>query len=68
MQNNYNTENEKIKRIREKTLVIGVDIAKDAHYARVLNWRRIEVAKGINFGNTKVDSGDGSSGRTVPMS
>ena len=39
MQKNYNTQNEKIKRIREKTLVIGVDIAKDNHYARVLNWR-----------------------------
>jgi len=53
MQKNYNMQNEKIKRIREKTLVIGVDIAKDNHYARVLNWRKIEVAKGINFGNTK---------------
>jgi len=29
MQKNYDTENEKIKRIKEKTLVIGVDIAKD---------------------------------------
>ena len=50
---NYTTQNEKIERISEKTLVIGVDIAKDRHYAQVVNWRKQEVRKGLGFNNRK---------------
>jgi transposase len=46
-------QDEKIKRVKERTLVVGVDIAKEWHYARVLNWRKIEIEKGIKFANTK---------------
>jgi transposase len=53
MLKNYTTQNEKIERISEKTLVIGVDIAKDSHYAQVVNWRKQEVRKGLSFQNRK---------------
>lgn len=49
MYQNYTTQNEKIERISEKTLVIGVDIAKDRHYAQVVNWRKQAVRKGLGF-------------------
>jgi len=53
MYQNYITQNEKIERISDKTLVIGVDIAKDSHYAQVINWRKQEVRKGLSFQNRK---------------
>ena len=53
MYQNYTTQNEKIERISEKTLVIGVDIAKDKHYAQVVNWRKQAVRKGLGFKNKK---------------
>lgn len=53
MYRNYNTQREKIERISEKTLVIGVDIAKDKHYAQVVNWRKQAVRKGLGFKNKK---------------
>jgi transposase len=53
MLKNYTTQNEKIERISEKALVIGVDIAKDSHYAQVVNWRKQEVRKGLRFKNKK---------------
>lgn len=42
-------QNFKIMQITDKTLVIGVDIAKKVHYARAFDWRGIEVDKTINF-------------------
>ena len=53
MRKNYTTQNEKIERISDKTLVIGVDIAKDRHYAQVVNWRKQEVRKGLSLDNRK---------------
>jgi transposase len=44
-------QNEKILQVTEKTLVVGVDIAKELHYARVFNYRRIELDKVISFRN-----------------
>jgi len=44
----YN-QNFKISQITDKTLVIGVDIAKKVHYARAFNWRGIELDKVIKF-------------------
>jgi len=46
----YN-QNKKIMQVTETTLVIGVDIAKHKHYARALNYRGIELGKGIEFEN-----------------
>jgi len=48
---NY-TQNEKIMSITEKTLVIGIDIAKQVQYARAFNYRGVEVGKVNPFENT----------------
>lgn len=42
-------QNFKIMQITDRTLVIGVDIAKKVHFARAFDWRGIEVAKTFNF-------------------
>jgi len=42
-------QNLKIMQITNKTLVIGVDIAKKVHFARAFDWRGIEVAKTFSF-------------------
>jgi transposase len=42
-------QNFKIMQITDKTLVIGVDIAKRKHFARAFDWRGIELDKTINF-------------------
>jgi len=39
-------QNEKISQVTEKTLVIGVDIAKETHYARAFNYRGQEIRDG----------------------
>jgi len=49
---NY-TQNEKIMSITEKTLVVGIDIAKSIHYARAFDYRGIELAKVLKFENTR---------------
>ena len=49
---NY-TQNEKIMSITERTLVVGVDIAKTIHYARAFDYRGIELAKVFKFENSK---------------
>ena len=38
------TQNEKISQVTEKTLVIGIDIASEVHYARAFDWRGIELS------------------------
>jgi len=48
---NY-TQNEKIMSIRETTLVIGIDIAKQFQYARAFDYRGIELSKVKPFENT----------------
>ena len=42
-------QNFKIMQITDKTLVVGVDIAKKVHFARAFDWRGIEVAKTFSF-------------------
>lgn len=49
---NYN-QNERIMQITEQTLLIGVDIASEVHYARAFNYRGIEHGKVISFNNDK---------------
>jgi len=51
MLRNYSTQREKIERITEKTLIIGIDIASHRHYAQALTWRKVEVTKGLYFNN-----------------
>ena len=33
---NYNTQNAKIASITEKTLIVGIDVGSETHYARAL--------------------------------
>ncbi len=46
------TQNEKISQIKFSTLVVGVDVAKETHYARALDFRGIELSKLLKFSNT----------------
>jgi len=46
------TQNEKILQIKNETLVIGIDIGKEIHYARAFDNRGIELAKLLRFSNT----------------
>lgn len=50
---NY-TQNEKIAQVTEKTLVVGIDVGSESHFARAFNWRGIELSKKVfEFSNTK---------------
>jgi len=46
------TQNEKISQIKFETLVVGVDIGKETHYARAFDYRGIELARLLKFSNT----------------
>ena len=51
---NFNTQNAKITDITEKTLVIGIDVGSETHFARAFNWRGYEFSrKPLEFGNTE---------------
>lgn len=41
----YNTQNSKIASITEKTLIVGIDIGSQTHYARAFDWRNYEYSK-----------------------
>lgn len=47
------TQNSKIHRISESTLVVGADIAKKIHVARASNVRGVELGKPLEFDNSK---------------
>ena len=49
---NFN-QNEKLSQVTESTLVIGVDIASETHWARCFDWRGVELAKVFKFNNSK---------------
>jgi transposase len=49
--NRFTSQNQRIERISENTLVIGTDIAKELHVARAFNFRGIELGKRILFTN-----------------
>ncbi|MCL6576914.1 UPF0236 family transposase-like protein [Kyrpidia sp.] len=46
-------QNAKIERVTEATLVIGVDIAKQKHVARCVDWRGLELGTPLFFENTR---------------
>lgn len=51
---NCNTQNAKIAGISEKTLVVGIDIGSEMHYARAFDWRGYEYSKkAFKFSNTE---------------
>jgi transposase len=41
----------KILQISQETLVIGIDIASEVHFARAFDWRGVELDKVISFNN-----------------
>lgn len=47
------TQNKRIMQVEETTLVVGIDIASEEHYARAFNWRGIEHGKVISFSNSR---------------
>jgi transposase len=49
---NYN-QNERILQITEKTLIVGIDVGSETHYARAFNYRGVEFGKLLVFDNTK---------------
>lgn len=51
---NCNTQNAKIASITEKTLIIGIDVGSETHYARAFDWRNYEYTrKPLEFSNTE---------------
>lgn len=51
---NY-TQNKKIKQVKETTLVIGIDVGSEYHYARAFDWRGYEYSKrALKFNNTEL--------------
>ena len=51
---NYNTQNAKIASITEKTLVVGIDVGSQTHFARAFDWRNYEYSKKpLEFSNTE---------------
>lgn len=50
IQMNY-TQNQKIMQVKETSLVVGVDIGSEEHYARGFNWRGLELGKVLKFRN-----------------
>lgn len=50
---NY-TQNEKIAQVTENTLVVGIDVGSESHYARAFDWRGYEYSKkAFQFSNTE---------------
>ena len=39
--------------VEETTLVVGIDIASEEHYARAFDWRGVEVGKVMSFSNSR---------------
>ena len=39
-----NTQNAKIAAITEKTLIIGIDVGSETHFARAFSWRGYEYS------------------------
>ncbi len=45
------TQNERILQITEKTLIVGIDVGSEKHYARAFNFRGVEFGKLLSFEN-----------------
>lgn len=51
---NCNTQNAKLETITEKTLVVGIDVGSETHFARAFDWRGYEYSKkAFVFSNTE---------------
>lgn len=48
------TQNRKIEQVRETTLVVGIDVGSETHYARAFDWRGYEYSKkAFKFSNSE---------------
>lgn len=45
------TQNQRINQVQESSIVIGIDIASEIHYARAFDWRGMELGKVQPFEN-----------------
>ena len=43
------TQDTKIRQVTEDTVVVGVDIASEVHWARAFDWRGLELGKTLSF-------------------
>lgn len=43
------TQEAKIRQVTEDTVVVGVDIASEVHWARAFDWRGLELGKTLSF-------------------
>ena len=51
---NCNIQNKKIESITEKTLIVGIDVGSETHFARAFDWRNYEYSKkAFEFSNTE---------------
>lgn len=49
------TQNDRLNQVTADTLIVGVDIGSQIHFARAFDWRCFEFTKRVfRFGNTKV--------------
>ena len=49
------TQNDRLNQVTCDTLVVGVDIGSQEHFARAFDWRGFEFSKrAFKFGNTNV--------------
>ena len=46
------TQNEKIRQVTDTTMVIGVDIASELHWARAFDRHGLELGKTVKFENS----------------
>ena len=48
------TQNKKLEQVKSTTMVIGIDIGSETHYARAFDWRGYEFSKkAFRFNNTE---------------
>ena len=40
-----NTQNAKIAAITEKTLIVGIDVGSETHFARAFDWRNYDYSR-----------------------
>ena len=50
---NANRSNRKLEAITTKTIVVGIDIAKNKQWARFVDYRGLEIGKAISFNNDR---------------
>lgn len=60
------TQNKKIKQVKETTMIVGIDVGSETHYARVFSWRNYEYSKKpFAFSNDEADLQHSKNGWTI---